>query len=122
MARIGTSTSTDVEEGLFQNCTGLGTVVLPSMTELPAETFRGCSRTKRISVPSVHSEDIGRGVFSDCINLKLLNLQSAIGAGNRDDVKVSMGIPAGCIVVCMDGEVEWGSHSRSDYEFPSNCY
>ena len=79
-------------------CSGISllkTVLLPStVTEVDANTFKGCSKLQKISIPNATS--IGNYAFSGCSSLTEINLPTATTIGHyafdncRDLVSVSL--------------------------------
>ncbi len=65
-----------LEEGVFQNCSNLKTVVFNSNTNVVGyDFFKGCSQLSDIILPScVHT--IGNRAFEGCSNLKSINLDN----------------------------------------------
>lgn len=65
-----------LEDGVFQNCSNLKTVVFNSNTNVVGyDFFKGCSQLSDIILPSsVHT--IGNRAFEGCSNLKSINLDN----------------------------------------------
>lgn len=72
----------------FYNCINIENIVIPkSVTKLDDYSFFGCSKLKEIILPNVTI--IGDSVFSNCINLKKLEILS-------DKVSFGMDLFSGC--------------------------
>ena len=108
--RIGTPTSNDeIEEGVFQECSNLKTVVLPCLIEIGKNTFTGCTSATYISLPNVPCGGIPQYAFSDCHELEWLNLSCEVPAADMTEYKVDIGVPDKCNVICLDGEICYGT-------------
>ena len=61
---------TEISEGAFAGCSELTGIVIPdSVTEIGDEAFIACSGLKNVKIPNC--VELGKGVFSECKNLRL---------------------------------------------------
>lgn len=128
---------TTLGDGVFYNCEKIPYLILPFITSIGEETFVGCSSLTKLDLPHVSalsqspdSESVFAGcsnlehiylpnvtlaglpssVFSDCVNLKWLNVQNALNAEDATPIwRRSLGIPENCNVICRNG-INFGSH------------
>lgn len=56
-------------------------------------------------------------MFSDCSNLKWLNISSTVPLGNMEQYREELGIPDGCCVTCLGGDMSLPEKKTDPSEF-----
>ena len=114
---------TYINDTLFQSCTALKTVKLPSsLTQINTDAFAGCVNLVSVTMPNVRI--IYERAFQNCSSLESLTLPGSLSILSGDvfngctslnsitfgGTKAEWGkfadkVPSGVVVICTDGSV-----------------
>ena len=99
--------SGDVEakDGIFQDCQRLERLAFPVLSsDIPLNTFSGCSGLKVLSLPLLMAGSIPQGALSTCSELKILNISQQVPLDPcMKTYRTAIGVNSNCIVVCANG-------------------
>ncbi len=112
------STFTSIGESMFEGCTSLSEVNIPSyVTTIGTNAFKDCTSLVAIKIPS-YATAIEAGAFDGCTNLKSITLE---GATIPTDIS---GIPdkEGLFVICVSAEMADSLNASGTWTYTKALY